>query len=222
MELSLHFPKMALTLRKDYKPKMLSRQNNTFTTENSLENSSLTVPKEDVVLWDSFRDGNESAFIRIYETYFEMLFAYGWRICKKEELVKDAIQDMFIELRKHRSNLSPTDSIKFYLFKCLKRTIIKEEGKWYSNLEDIDNSYFFDFTFSHEKLLIDRQINEEIKEKLNKAIALLSPRKREVIYYFFYEGLNYQQIQEIMKLDNIKSARNLIYKALGFLRQVMK
>jgi RNA polymerase sigma factor (sigma-70 family) len=150
------------------------------------------------------------------------LYAYGWRICKNEELVKDAIQDMFIGLRKYRSNVGQTDSIKFYLFKCLKRTIIKEEGKWYSNLDEIDDNYFFDFTFSHEKLLIDRQIDEEKKEKLNKAIALLSPRKKEVIYYFFYEGLNYQQIQEIMNLDNIKSARNLIYKALGFLREVLK
>lgn len=187
-----------------------------------MEHIAQSVPKEDMVLWNSFRDGNESAFIRIYETYLDKLYAYGWRICRKEELVKDAIQDVFIDLRKYRYNLGPTDSIKFYLFKCLKRNIIKEEGKWYSNLEDIDNSYFFDFSFSHEKLLIDRQIDEEKKEKLNKAITLLSPRKREVIYYFFYEGLNYQQIQEIMKLDNIKSARNLIYKALGFLRQVMK
>ncbi|WP_373520662.1 RNA polymerase sigma factor [Aquiflexum sp.] len=201
---------------------MLSRQKNSFSRENTLEHINQSVPTEDVVLWNSFRNGNESAFIRIYESYFDKLFAYGWRICRKEELVKDAIQDMFIELRKYRSNLGPTDSIKFYLFKCLKRTIIKEEGKWYSNLEDIDSSYFFDFTFSHEKLLIDRQIDEEKKAKLNKAIALLSPRKREVIYYFFYEGLNYQQIQEIMKLDNIKSARNLIYKALGFLREVLK
>lgn len=201
---------------------MLSRQDNSFSRENNPEPIAQSVPKEDVVLWNSFRDGNESAFIRIYETYFDTLYAYGWRICRKEELVKDAIQDMFIDLRKYRSNLNATDSIKFYLFKCLKRTIIKEEGKWYSNLDDIDNSYFFDFTFSHEKILIDRQIDDEKKEKLNKAIALLSPRKREVIYYFFYEGLNYQQIQEIMNLDNIKSARNLIYKALGFLRQVMK
>jgi RNA polymerase sigma factor (sigma-70 family) len=201
---------------------MLSRQKSTSPRENSLEQISESVQREDSVLWDSFRNGNESAFIRIYESYFDNLYAYGWRICKNEELVKDAIQDMFIGLRKYRSNVGQTDSIKFYLFKCLKRTIIKEEGKWYSNLDEIDDNYFFDFTFSHEKLLIDRQIDEEKKEKLNKAIALLSPRKKEVIYYFFYEGLNYQQIQEIMNLDNIKSARNLIYKALGFLREVLK
>ena len=201
---------------------MLSRQKSAFPGGNSLEKITESVQKDDSALWDSFRNGNESTFIRIYETYFDKLYAYGWRICKKEELVKDAIQDIFIGLRKYRSNLGHTDSIKFYLFKCLKRAIIKEEGKWYSNLNEIDENYFFDFSFSPEKLLIERQIDEEKQKKLNEAIALLSPRKKEVIYYYFYEGLNYQQIQEIMDLDNIKSARNLIYKALGFLREVMK
>lgn len=201
---------------------MLSQQKNTILNENTQEHVAETVSLEDVVLWDSFREGNESAFIQIYESNFDKLFAFGWRICKKEELVKDAIQDLFIELRRNRANLGRTDSIKFYLFKCLKRKIIKEEGKWYSNLEEIHRNYFFDFTFSYEKHLIDRQIDEEKKQKLNQAIELLSPRKKEVIYYFFYEGMNYQQIQEIMKLDNIKSARNLIYQALGFLREVLK
>lgn len=201
---------------------MLSQQKNTILNENTQEHVAETVSLEDVVLWDSFREGNESAFIQIYESNFDKLFAFGWRISKKEELVKDAIQDLFIELRRNRANLGRTDSIKFYLFKCLKRKIIKEESKWYSNLEEIHHSYFFDFTFSYEKHLIDRQIDEEKKQKLNQAIELLSPRKKEVIYYFFYEGMNYQQIQEIMKLDNIKSARNLIYQALGFLREVLK
>lgn len=201
---------------------MLSHQKNNILNENKQDHVAENLSIEDVVLWDSFKEGNESAFIQIYKSYFDKLFAYGWRICKKEELVKDAIQDLFIELRRNRSNLGRTDSIKFYLFKCLKRKIIKEEGKWYSNLEEINHGYFFDFTFSHEKHLIDKQIDEEKKQKLNQAIELLSPRKKEVVYYFFYEGMNYQQIQEIMKLDNIKSARNLIYQALGFLRDVLK
>lgn len=213
---------MTLTLKKDYRPKMLTQKKNIIVSENISDHVNESVSNEDIALWDSFREGNESAFIQIYESYFNRLFAYGWRICRHEELVKDAIQDLFIELRRNRSNLGRTDSIKFYLFKCLKRKIIKEEGKWYSNLEEINHGYFFDFTFSHEKHLIDMQIDEEKKQKLNQAIELLSPRKKEVIYYFFYEGMNYQQIQEIMKLDNIKSARNLIYKALDFLRETLK
>ncbi|MCH6234265.1 RNA polymerase sigma factor [Cognataquiflexum rubidum] len=177
---------------------------------------------DDAAIWQLFKSGNESAFIKIYEINFDRLFSYGLRITKDRELVKDAIQDLFIELRKGRNNLGNTDNIKFYLFKCLKRKIIKESGKWYSNLEDINDGYFFSFNISHEHHLINRQIDEEQILSLDAAVKKLSPRKKEVIYYFFYEGLSYQQIQEIMGLENIKSARNLIYKALDFLREVLK
>lgn len=177
---------------------------------------------DDAVVWSFFKSGNESAFIKIYENNFDKLYSYGLRISKDRDLVKDAIQDLFIDLRKKRNTLGNTDNIKFYLFKCLKRRIIKESGKWYANLEDVNDNYFFSFNFSHEHHLIKRQIDEEQVSKLDAAIKKLSPRKKEVIYYFFYEGLSYQQIQEIMGLENVKSARNLIYKALDFLREVLK
>lgn len=176
----------------------------------------------DAAIWKQFKSGNESAFIKIYESNFDRLYAYGLRITNDKDLVKDSIQDLFIELRKGRTSLGNTDNIKFYLFKCLKRKIIKESGKWYSNLEEINDNYFFSFNISHELHLINRQIEEEQVLSLNAAVKKLSPRKKEVIFYFFYEGLSYQQIQEIMELDNIKSARNLIYKALEFLREVLK
>jgi RNA polymerase sigma factor (sigma-70 family) len=177
---------------------------------------------DDASVWNHFKSGNESAFIKIYEGNFDRLYAYGLRITKDKDLVKDSIQDLFIELRKGRNTLGNTDNIKFYLFKCLKRKIIRESGKWYANLEDINDNYFFSFNFSHEHHLINRQIDEEQVMSLDAAVKKLSPRKKEVIYYFFYEGLSYQQIQEIMGLENIKSARNLIYKALDFLREVLK
>jgi len=84
------------------------------------------VEDSDLLLWKSFKSGSESAFIFIYEHNFEMLYSYGRRLTNNEDVIKDAIQDLFIELRKNRENLGDTDSIKFYLFKCLKRRINKE------------------------------------------------------------------------------------------------
>ena len=135
---------------------------------------------------------------------------------------KDAIQDLFIALRKSRSRLGKTDSIKFYLYKSLKRLIIKESGQWFNQCAEINSEKAFDFTFSHERVLIDRQLDEEKAAALNKALQSLAPRQREIIYYFYYEGMSYQQIQELMGMSHVRSARNLLYKALDFLRQQIK
>src|SRR5690554_3466224 len=176
-------------------------------------------PLDDVQVWNAFREGNEQAFIFIYEDNFDRLYAYGLRIAGDECLVEDAIQEVFIDLKNNRSRINETDSIKFYLFKCLKRKLHREASKWLHKREELEESHSFGFTLSHEQFLIDKQMNEEELHQLNHAIEKLSPRKKEMIYYFFYEGLDYAQIQELMGLENIKSARNLLYKALDFLRE---
>jgi RNA polymerase sigma factor (sigma-70 family) len=175
----------------------------------------------DLELWDSFRMGNESAFITVYTKYFDELYLYGKRFVKQEQFLKDIIQDLFISLRKNRSTLGRTDNIKFYLFKSLKRRIVKEEKRKINQAEQLTEDFQFEVYFSPEQMLIDRQISEEVAVRINIALQRLSPRKKEVIYYFFFEELSYSQIQEIMKLDNIKSVRNLVYKALDFLREVL-
>ncbi len=172
-------------------------------------------------VWNAFRTGNDEAFIFIYETYFDRLYAYGMRIVGDGPLVEDAIQELFIDLRNHRERINATDSIKFYLFKCLKRKLHREASKWMYKREELDGSHYFDFTISHEQHLIDKQVGDDELNRLNEAIQNLSLRKKEIIYYFFYEELDYRQIQEIMNLESIKSARNLLYKALNFLRDRM-
>lgn len=176
----------------------------------------------DVEAWDAFRQGNESAFIFIYEVYFEVLFGYGFSIVPDENLVKDSLQDLFIQLRERREKLGPTDSIKFYLFKSLKRRLLKEISKWPGNKDSLDAiPADFQFTLSYEAQLIDRQLTAEKIHQLNEAIAQLSRRQREIIYYSFFEGFNYVQIQDIMGLESHQSARNLMYKALKELRLLL-
>ncbi|SHN15387.1 Sigma-70 region 2 [Cyclobacterium lianum] len=168
-------------------------------------------------LWLQFRQGSETAFIKIYERYFDQLFDYGLRFSGQPQLVEDCIQDIFIQIRLRREGLGDTDSIKFYLMKCLKRKLIREAGKIGKNVDFKDNESF-SLEYSPEQVLIDQQIHEEQGIKLNQALKKLSGRKKEALYYFYFEGLSYQQISELMGLSQVKSARNLIYQAISTLR----
>lgn len=176
----------------------------------------------EIRLWDAYRKGSDAAFVEIYERYFEALYAYGVRITDDHAMVKDGIHEVFYDLRELRSKVGPTDSIKFYLFTCLKRKLYRASSRWEGRRQSIDSACNFEFSVSPEQLLIDQQIGDEERERLNRAIAQLSPRKKEIIYYFFYEALTYEQTQEIMGLENVKTTRNLMYKALSFLRDCLK
>ncbi len=183
------------------------------------EKDTVSLETSDIQLWKAFKSGSNSAFLHIYETHFDNLYSYGFRICNDEDLVKDAIHDVFFDLRRNGKTIGETNSIKFYLYKCLKRKIIKELSRLQYKQEKLNDQFPFEITFSHEQILINNQIDKEKSSKINQAICELSPRKREAIYYLFYEGMTYEQIKELMDLSNAKSARDLVYKGLRSLRE---
>ncbi|GAB3219923.1 sigma-70 family RNA polymerase sigma factor [Algoriphagus aestuariicola] len=196
--------------------------NPTLARETNIVEKQEAIPlAEERDLWAAFKSGNNSAFILIYERFFDSLYSYGLRINSDEDLIKDAIHDIFLDLKKNSSSLGDTDSIKFYLFKCLKRRIFREVKNWANLRENLDMRQSFEITFSHEQTLIDKQIDREKTEEINAAIRTLSPRKREAIYYVFYEGMSYQQVSELMELSDAKSARDLVYKGLKCLRDTL-
>lgn len=188
-----------------------------FPAERDKSRSDEKIP--DASLWDQFRNGSDAAFIEIYEQYFDRLYAYGMRLTGEESLTKDGIQELFFDLKNLRKKLGPTDHIRFYLLKCLKRKLYRQQSRWEQRREDLSEKEGFGFELSHEQVLIDQQLDTERIEQLNRAIAELSPRKKEIIYYFFYEGLSYSEIRELMGMDSDHTTRNLMYKALEFLRK---
>lgn len=80
----------------------------------------------DSELWQKFREGSEDAYASIYEKFSPVLFSYGYRLSQDEDLVKDCIQDLFVNLWLSRRKLGATDSIKFYLFRSLRREIFRQ------------------------------------------------------------------------------------------------
>jgi RNA polymerase sigma factor (sigma-70 family) len=175
----------------------------------------------DAALWDQFRTGSDAALIQVYEQNFDRLYAYGMRLTRDESLTQDGIQEVFFDLKRLRKKLGPTNHIRFYLLKCLKRKLFRLRDGWEQRRVDLAEREGFGFELSHEQILIDQQLDGERIEQLNRAIAELSPRKKEIIYYFFYEDLSYAEIRELMGLDSDHTTRNLMYKALAFLRKAL-
>lgn len=174
---------------------------------------------DDRMLWDYFKKGHERSFKYIYDTYYDDLLNYGFLFCRDKELVKDSIQDLFIDLRKSGENLSDTDHIKFYLFRSLKWKLgylVKKINRF--SFQTFTNSFQLDFVASHETILINNQLDLEIKNMLAQEINQLSRRQKEAIYYFYFEGFSYLELTSIMKLGSVKASRNLIYKAISSLK----
>ena len=66
----------------------------------------------------------EKMLTDVFRTHFDSLFAYGLKISEDKELVKDCIQELFYRLWKNNTGAQNVNSMKFYLFKALRRQIL--------------------------------------------------------------------------------------------------
>lgn len=174
-------------------------------------------------LWKAFKRGDEAAFIQIYNSYANVLFNYGCQFTPDRELVKDCLQDFFIYLRKNRAGFNDTLHVKMYLLKAFRRRVIDYLKKYNKECKQNESFLLYQFPveFSSETIYINQQIEDEQIEKLNRALRALDAKEREAIYYFYYEGLSYEQIAEIFNFSHVSSARRLIYRGLGRLRKLI-
>lgn len=172
----------------------------------------------DAEIWLAFKHGNETAFIYIYQSYFHSLLNYGVNFIDDREVVKDCIQDLFIEIREKRSTILVTDSIKPFLYKILRRKLGHFLRKHLDNTELTPAHDKFRFELSHEQHLIERNFSEWQIKKLKEAILQLSVKEREIIFLFYFEDHSYQHIAEIMGYREVKTARTLLYRAIASLK----
>ncbi|MDH5602718.1 MAG: sigma-70 family RNA polymerase sigma factor [Cyclobacteriaceae bacterium] len=202
---------------------MKSSEKNIFSrvlhVSGELTNREVPVLK-DSEIWEAFKNGSEEAFMQIYKDNFHVLFRYGSQFSLDQELIKDAIQDLFIELRSYRKNLN-VSKIRPYLMVAFKRKILrykssqqKKEILHYS----LTKGYEYSLEDSIETKIISEESSINRHDKLNTAMKMLTSRQKESIYYYFSECMDYNEIKEIMGFKDIKSARNIIYKAVSILK----
>lgn len=170
-------------------------------------------------LWKDFKTGSEEAFTTIYQRYVFELYHYGERITGNHEIIEESVQDLFIDLWKNKTNLADVDQIKYYLFKGLRRQIVRklqQERKY--PLHNIPEEYDFEIRLSPEAAYIKDQNYNHRQEILKKNINALTPRQKEAITLKFYDGLSYQEVSEIMNMST-KATYNLIYRAIDVLKE---
>jgi RNA polymerase sigma factor (sigma-70 family) len=175
---------------------------------------------DDLALWKSFIGGDEKALITIYDRFSGPMFNYGYKLAGDRELVKDSIQELFIEIWQSRSRLGETDSIKLYLYKSLRRKLARIKAKAENRLvARLLPDYCVEISPSPEFILINQQISEEKNAKLRTMLNTLTRRQQEVIFLRYFEELTCDQIAQVMNLSK-QAVYNLIHHAIAQLRSV--
>ncbi|HYH55007.1 MAG TPA: sigma-70 family RNA polymerase sigma factor [Anseongella sp.] len=174
----------------------------------------------DLETWQLFKSGDTRGFDLLYRRYSQFLYGYGMKICADEEIIRDMIHDLFVDLWSRSGQLPDLHNIKSYLFKALRNKLLKRMSiKKIRGIEELpDNT--FSLVISHEISIIQNEEDKLIQTRLQKALDKLTEHQREILYLKFNEGLNYNDIAEITQI-NYQSVVNIIYRTINVLRKNM-
>lgn len=177
---------------------------------------------EDPGLLDKIVEGDISAYEKTFRVYYGDLYGYGLKLCGNPDLVKDVIQELFAMIWMRRQEIGHIRSLKVYLLVVLRRKIFKvQKDKQLERNALYSYSWEPDIMFTAEEIIIENESASELREKLREALNSLPSRQREVIYLRFYNGMSYEEIEEILSI-NYQSVRNHVYRALVKLREIMQ
>ena len=178
--------------------------------------------REDVLLWDSLRKGNDIAFSTLYKKYVQSLFNYGMHIHPNRDLIKDCIQELFIKFWEKRESLGSIEKVSFYLFRSFKNLLfhkIEISSKKSPLTQDLIDQIAPEL--SVENFYINSEMVDQRIIRLKKAVQLLTDRQREVILLRFFQGFEAKEIAEIMNLS-IPGVHNLLSLTIKSLRGKIK
>lgn len=173
---------------------------------------------DDSKLWEKFKACEKDALSRIYFENIGLLHRYGKKFTRDEELVKDMIQDLFLNLIKSRERLGATNNIRLYLLKSLKLRLLREIYRQKKTPDrQPSGDYELNIVYSYEEELIAKERLNKKEELVLSGLEKLTPKQREILFYRFTCDLEYSEICELMAI-NYDSARKMVFRSLKFLR----
>jgi RNA polymerase sigma-70 factor (ECF subfamily) len=144
--------------------------------------------------------------------YSGRLYGFALRYLKSTEDADDIVQDVFEKLWKNRKKIE-VEKAKAWLFTCAHNALINLIKK-NSRMSYTENNTSKDTAACHSREM-------EMKEVIDKSLAMLPPVQKSIVLLRDLEGYNYKEIGDMLELSEAQvkvylfRARNKIKKQLN-------
>ena len=137
--------------------------------------------------------GDEKAFRKLYDLYYDKIFAVSLSFTKSQVISEEIVQDVFLKIWLKREVFSGVHDFEAYLFITARNHIL---NCLRSRMKEV---VFLDYL--HSYFVVSEDVTsilhtKEIHKFIAEARELLPPQQRRVFELSRYEGLNYQAIAE--------------------------
>ncbi len=170
----------------------------------------------------AIRDGSREAFDEMCGRYYEPLKAYA-RLFLNGAWAQDVVQDVFVNVWIRRQALDPGQSLSGYLLRSVFNASVNYVNKnrhannYRSYCEERIESIGYEYYNPDRNAVIEQLYVLDIRECIDKAVADLPAKCREVFMLSYMHGLSHKDISEQLGISQ-STVKNHVYLALCALR----
>jgi RNA polymerase sigma factor (sigma-70 family) len=170
-------------------------------------------------LWTAFvNNRSEQDFYALYRQFFPYLLSIGLKISADRDLVKDVLNQQFLQLWQQRESLHNIEFPLTYVTTSFRRKLIKEGGSL-STIQELTDEHLQLFTErSPEQVNLHREEDILLQQRITNAIQRLTKRKQLLIRLKYFEGLSYAEIAAKTGLSE-RTIYNKMHEAIKELRR---
>ena len=172
------------------------------------------VKNEDLILVKNCLSGDSTAFESIYDNYQKKIFNIIYRITNNYNDTCDITQNVFTKVYKNLETYDP----KYKFFSWLYRITINETLNYISN--NSRNTHLEHQIISDRKNPEEDYLNNELNNKIQKALNKLKPDYRIVIILRHYNELTYEEISTILEIPE-KRVKSRLFSARQELKKIL-
>ncbi|MBB6272709.1 RNA polymerase sigma-70 factor (ECF subfamily) [Pedobacter cryoconitis] len=177
------------------------------------------LPDEEQELIAAVKRHDRKAFERLYKQYYRQLFALAYRYAGQAPVAEEIVHDVFLTIWKMAEQLNVQSSVKSYLSRAVINSslnFIKKE-----KIEHGKQNAYMVVESEDETENEQKQRKESLLNSLEKALAILPPKCREVMYLSRFGKLKQQEIATQMNIS-IKTVKNHLTYGFQKLREQLE
>ena len=173
--------------------------------------------------------GDMSGFETLVERYKLMLTNSAYQILRNRQKVEDVIQFVFLQLFLSLDTLHADKSIRAWLFKVVYNRCMDElrrvQPVYFSELkvsEEVEDE-FIPFECVPDPTPLPEEIAEqhELQQRILRAISILPPRLRSVVFLRYTLQKSYAEISQILNIPEA-TAKTYFHRAKPHLRTALQ
>ncbi len=179
---------------------------------------------DDQELIENYLNGNEKSFELLVKKYLKPIYSFVYRYLNNQQDAEDITQETFIKIWKNIKKFDKNKSFKTWLFTIAKNSALdalkSKKTIPFATFNVKKNENILDKMLLNPDFMPDKIIEKkDFVEQLILTIKKLPLKYREILFLYYKEGFNFQEIADILS-ESVNTVKSRHRRAIVFLKKL--